>query len=158
MLDPEHIAFIQTGVSISLAASAANRLPSMSRGLGCKVLARGRKVCVFVRRSQSAELLANIAATGKVANVFSLPSTNRTVQLKGADAAVRPFEAKDLPVIDGHIADFLREVLPMQLTEDVVRAVLAYSPDDLATVVYTPCAAFLQTPGAKAGQPLNGAR
>jgi hypothetical protein len=157
MLDPEHIAFIQTGVSISLAASAPNRLPSMSRGLGCKVLARGRKVCVFVRRSQSVELLANIAATGKVANVFSLPSTNRTMQLKGADAQVRPFDARDLRVIEGHIADFLREVLPMQLTEDVVRAVLSYAPDDLASVIYTPSAAFLQTPGAKAGQPLIGA-
>jgi hypothetical protein len=40
------------------------------------------------------------------------------------------------------------------MPEAVVRAILAYSPDDLVTVTYSPCAAFSQTPGPKAGEPL----
>lgn len=155
MLDDDTIAFIQTGVSISLAACGRDRLASMSRGFGCKVLDGGRRVGVFVKRSQSADLLDNIAWSGKVANVFSLPSSNRTVQLKGIDARLLPFDAGDLPIVEGHVNEFLREVLPLGLVEDVVRAVFAFAADDLVTVVYTPGAAFSQTPGPRAGEALG---
>ena len=155
MLDSDHSAFIQTGVSISLAASQPGRLPTMSRGLGCKLVDGGNKLAIFVKRSQSAELIENIRRSGKVANVFSLPSSNRTLQLKGVDAEVRPFDPADLPVIAAHIADFVIEVLPLGLGEDVVRTLFSYSADDLVTVVYSPCAAFSQTPGPKAGAPLG---
>ena len=155
MLDSDNFAFIQSGVSISLAASGQDRLPSMSRGMGCKVLDGGRKLGIFVKRSQSSDLLENIRCSGKVANVFSLPSSNRTLQLKGVDAQVLPFDPTDLLVIEKHIADFLLEVLQLGLPEDVVRTLFSYAADDLVTVVYSPCAAFSQTPGPKAGVPLD---
>lgn len=154
MLDPDHCAFIQTGVSISLAACGPDRRPSMSRGLGCKVIDGGRQLAIFIKRSQSPELLANILDNGRVANVFSLPSSNRTVQLKGIDARVLPFDPADLPIIEDHIADFVGEVLPLGMREEVVRTLFAFTGDDLVTVVYSPCAAFSQTPGPKAGEPL----
>ncbi|NJD25818.1 MAG: hypothetical protein FIB06_10485 [Betaproteobacteria bacterium] len=155
MLDPEIVAFIQTGVSISLAARGPDRLPSMSRGLGCKLSPDGRLLHVFLRRSQSSALIDNIGDNGQVANVFSLPSSNRTVQLKGNDARVVRFDPADGPIVDRHIADFLREVVPLGTPEAVVRTILAYEPDDLVTVVYSPAAAFSQTPGPKAGKPLD---
>lgn len=154
MLDSDHAAFIQTGVSISLAACGNDRLPSMSRGLGCKVFDGGRQVAVFIKPSQSADLLENIRSTGRVANVFSLPSSNRTLQLKGSDARILPFDAADLPLIEAHLADFLREVLPLGMPENVVRALLDCAADDLVMVVYSPAAAFSQTPGPKAGEAL----
>ena len=157
MLDSDIAAFIQTGVSISLAACGPDRLASMSRGMGCKVIDGGRQIGVFVMRSQSNELLENIRNSGKVANVFSLPSNNRTVQLKGTDAKVMPFDRADLSIVAAHIADFVQEVLPLGLEEHVVRAVFNCADDDLATVVYSPCAAFSQTPGPKAGEPLGSA-
>jgi len=156
MLDTDIATLIRSGVSISLAACGAAHLPSISRGLGCKVLAGGRQVGVFIRRSQSRELLENIRGSGRLANVFSLPSSHRTVQLKGTDARVEPFDPVDLPIIDKHCADFLEQVAPLGMAEQVVRTILAYAPDDLVTVVYTPCAAFSQTPGPKAGTPLEG--
>ncbi len=155
MLDRDNATFIQTGVSISLASCGPDRLPTMSRGLGCKVFDDGRLVGIFLRRSQSEALLENIRTSGRVANVFSLPSSNRTVQLKGTDARVIPFSVDDLPIIDGHIADFVLEVIPLGMTEPVVRVLLAYQPEDLVTVVYTPSAAFSQTPGPKAGERLD---
>lgn len=155
MLDSDNAAFIQTGVSISLASCGPDHLPSMSRGLGCKVLDAGRQVAVFVRRSQSKALLAHIRSSGRVANVFSLPSSNRTLQLKGCDARIVPFTPADLPIVDKHLADFILEVIPLGMAEAVVRAILAARPDDLATVVYTPCAVFSQTPGPKAGERLD---
>jgi hypothetical protein len=155
MLDSDNAAFIQTGVSISLASCAPDGLPSMSRGLGCKLVDEGRQVGVFLRRSQSLALLDNIRSSGRIANVFSLPSSNRTLQLKGSDVRIVPFLPEDLPVIERHIADFVLEVVPLGMSEAVVRAILAYTPDDLVTVTYSPCAAFSQTPGPKAGTPLG---
>lgn len=156
MLDSDNSTFIQTGVSISVAASRQDRFPSMSRGMGCKLLDGGKKLAVFLRRSQSADLLENIRCSGKVANVFSLPSSNRTLQLKGVDAQVLPFDPADLPIVENHISDFLQEVLPVGLPEAVVRALFSYTVDDLVTLVYSPCAAFSQTPGPRAGEPLSG--
>jgi hypothetical protein len=155
MLDNDNATFIQTGVSISLASCGPDRLPTMSRGLGCKVFDDGRQVGIFLRRSQSEALLENIRTSGRVANVFSLPSSNRTVQLKGNDARVMSFSIDDLPIIEGHVADFVLEVIPLGMTEPVVRVLLAYQPEDLVTVVYTPSAAFSQTPGPKAGERLD---
>lgn len=155
MLDPETAAFIQTGVSISLAACGRNRLPSMSRALGCKLSEDGREIRVFLRRSQSLALLDHIQDSGQVANVFSLPSNNRTLQLKGSDAHVTPFDPADRATIDRHIAEFVREVIPLGMPELVVHTILAYEPDDLVTVVYSPSSAFSQTPGPKAGTPLS---
>jgi len=154
MLDSDNAAFIQTGVSISLASCAPDGLPSMNLGLGCKLVDAGRQVGVFLRRSQSLALLDNIRSSGRIANVFSLPSSNHTLQLKGSDARIVPFSPEDLPIIERHIADFVLEVIPLGMPEAVVRAILAYSPDDLVTVTYSPCAAFSQTPGPKAGEPL----
>lgn len=158
MLDDDTIAFIQAGVSISLAACGPDRLASMSRGFGCKVLDGGKRVGIFVRRSQSAELIDAIRWSGKVANVFSLPSTNRTVQLKGVGAQVTPFDPADLPVVEAHIAEFVREVVALGLAANVVRALFSFPPGDLVTVVYSPSDAFSQTPGPRAGEPLGAAR
>jgi hypothetical protein len=155
MLDSDNAAFIQTGVSISLASCAPDGLPSMSRGLGCKLVDNGRQVGVFLRRSQSLALLDNIRSSGRIANVFSLPSSNRTLQLKGSDVRILPFLPEDLPVIERHIAEFVLELVPLGMSEAVVRAILAYTPDDLVTVTYSPSAAFSQTPGPKAGTPLS---
>lgn len=122
MLDSDQAAFIQAGVSISLAAAGPDRMPTMSRGLGCKALDGPRQVAVFVKRSQSAELLDCIRATGRVANVFSLPSDNRTVQIKGGDARVLAFEPVDLPIIEAHIDEFVAQVVPLGMPERIVRA------------------------------------
>lgn len=157
MLDSDSTAFIQTGVSISLAAPSTERMPCVSRGLGCKIIDSGRQLAIYVKRSQSAELLENIRNTGRVANVFNLPSNNRTLQLKGVDARVSPFDPDDLSLIETHIKEFLGEVIPFGMEEAMVRALFAYTVDDLATVVYSPSAAFTQTPGPKAGEPLPSA-
>ena len=113
-------------------------MPSMSRGLGCKLIDGGHQIGTFIRLSQSQKLLCNIRSSGRVANVFSLPSSNRTLQFKGSDARIIPFAPENLPVIEGHIVDFLLEVVPLGMSEAVVRAILAYQPDDLVSVVYSP--------------------
>jgi hypothetical protein len=155
MIDRDNAAFIQTGVAISLATCAVDRLPNNARALGCKLVDAEQRLAIFVRSSQSQALLANIRENGRVAAVFSLPSSNRTLQLKGSDAQVSAFDAADLALIDRHTEAFLLEVLPEGVSELAVRTIHAYSADDLVTIVFTPTAAFSQTPGPRAGQPLE---
>lgn len=154
MLDNDNIAFIQTGVSITLAGCAPGHLPSMSRGFACKLIDGGRQIGIALRRTQAAEALANIAQTGRVAVAFSQPTTNRTVQLKGVDARVVDFDPADEPLIRHHVEDFVPEAVALGTPEAMVRALLSYTADDLALVVFTPSAGFDQTPGPKAGEPL----
>lgn len=123
----------------------------MSRGFGCRVGDDGT-VTVFIRRSQSQELLSGVLHSGKIANVFSLPSSNRTLQLKGADARVVALQDADLAIVERHIADFTREVVPLGTPEALVQALFSFTPEDLVGVCYTPLAAYSQTPGPRAGE------
>lgn len=157
MLDNDSAAFIQTGVSISMATCGADRLPNLVRAVGCKLLDDGARVGVFVSASRGAALLADIRSTGRVAAVFSLPSSNRTLQLKGFDAEVQAFDQADLGLIERHLAAFAREVEPEGVPAAIVHTVFAYRPEDLVLIVFSPCAVFSQTPGPKAGQCIGGA-
>lgn len=157
MLDDDNAAFIQTGVSISLASCGETRLPNLVRALGCKLLDGGRRLGIFVQSSGAAAVLADIHANGRIASVFCLPSTNRTLQLKGVDAMVEAFDPADVAVIERHLAAFVLEVEPEGVSEAIVRTIFAYRPDELVMVVFSPCAAFSQTPGPKAGQAIGGA-
>ncbi|WP_300316999.1 pyridoxamine 5'-phosphate oxidase family protein [Accumulibacter sp.] len=157
MIDHDNAAFIQTGVAISLASCGADRVPNNVRALGCKLVDGGQRVAIFLRASQARAVVANIAENGRVAAVFSLPSSNRTLQLKGSDAQTSAFDTTDLTLIERHTEAFLCEVLPEGVSEIAVRTIHAYSPADLAVIVFTPTAAFSQTPGPRAGQAIVGA-
>ena len=157
MLDADNAAFIQTRVSISLATCGADRLPNLMRAVGCKMLDDGRRVGIFLNATLATALLADIRANRRVACVFCLPSSNRTLQLKGEDAEIRPFDAADLELIANHIDEFVVEVAPEGVPEAIVRILFGYRPDDLVMVVFSPGAVFSQTPGPKAGQRIGGA-
>lgn len=155
MLDSDTATFIQSGVSISLAAAGgASGLPCMSRGLGCKVLDEGRRVGIFVGRSQARELLDNIRCSGRVANVFSLPSSNLTVQLKGVDARVEAATAEDEAGLLPYAAAMAARLAPFRVPEIYARTLFSGSADDLVAVSFTPSQGFGQTPGPRAGMPL----
>ena len=153
MLDHDIAAFIQSGVSITLAACAPGRLPSMSRGYACKPL-DSDAIGIALPRSQAAEALDNIRLTGRVAVAFSQPTTNRTTQLKGTDARIAAFDPADEPLVRKHINDFVPEAIALGTPEEMVRALFSYERNDLVMVVFTPTSGFDQTPGPKAGQPL----
>lgn len=153
MLDHDILAFIQSGVSITLAACAPGRLPSMSRGFACKPVGSDA-IGVILPRTQASEALDNIRLTGRVAVAFTQPTTNRTTQLKGTDARIVAFDPADEHLVHKHIDEFVPEVVALGTPEEMVRALLSYRPDDLVMVAFTPSSGFDQTPGPKAGQPL----
>ena len=81
LLSGEHIAMIRRGVSAIVGACDARLQPSIMRSVGSTVTPDGTTVTVYLMRQQSRQLLQDIASTGRLAVVFSEPSTHRTVQV-----------------------------------------------------------------------------
>jgi hypothetical protein len=154
LLDADHAAFITSGVSIIAAAADADYVPSIERALGCKVSSDRRRVTVFLSLPSAHALLDDLRRSGRVAVVFTHPPTHRTIQLKGDDAATVALTAADRRTVAAYAETMVRVISPLGHADDVVRAMLACPPEELTAIAFTPAAAFVQTPGPRAGAPL----
>jgi hypothetical protein len=153
-LDPELVAFMQGGVSMHAASRDANLVANLSRPLGCRVSADRTRVTIFLLASHSGGMVADFRANGRIAVVFSLPSTHRTIQLKGEDAAQEPLQEGDHIVIARHRAAFVAELASLRYDPSLPEKLMAGSRGDVLAVSFTVTEAFIQTPGPTAGTPL----
>ena len=156
LLDDDHAAFIQGGISIIAAAGDAANMPSLVRAIGCKVSTDRRRVTIFVVASSARRLLDDVKLSGRIAVVFSDPPTHRTIQLKGSDAEIVPVVASDREAAAACADAMVAAVVRLGFAMPVVRAMLAFPADALTAIAFTPTAAFVQTPGPRAGAPLKG--
>ena len=157
LLTPEHIAMIGKGVSAIVASRDAANRPSLMRAVGAGISPDGTEITVFLSRSQSRQLLQDVAATGQVAVVFSEPLSHRTVQVKARSAEMRAAVEQDLPLLRRYLASMEREVACVGFDARFVRAMLACPLEDMVAIRFRPSEAFDQTPGPRAGSPLNAA-
>jgi len=157
-LDPEHATFIQGRVSIIAASRDTHNEPNLSRAVGCRVAPDRRSVTLFLFAAQSGALLANLRANGTIAVVFSEPSTHRTLQLKGRDANVAPMEITDAQILVAYREGFAEELAGMGYQEVFARTLLGCATGDVVAVSFTVAEAFVQTPGPKAGTPLQASQ
>ena len=153
-LDESHAAFIQGGVTVVVCSRNADLMPDVVRGCGCRVSRDRRRVTVLVEPERAGTVLADIAATGMIAVVFSQPSTHLTIQLKGTDAKLVRVTPAERAVADRHLQAWVDELCLIGYTPDFARAVRGRAEQGLAAIAFTPTAAFQQTPGPGAGQPL----
>jgi hypothetical protein len=156
LLDEDHAAFIESAVSIIAASSDAVKVPSLERAIGCKVSADRRNVTIFMVVSSARRLLDDVGSSGRIAVVFSEPPSHRTIQLKGTDAAIVPVVPADRKLVEAYADAMVGVIGCMGYPEPLTRAMLACPADELVAVSFTPTAAFLQTPGPRAGTPLKG--
>ena len=154
LIDDNHAAFMQGGVSIGVAACNRDAMPTLVRGTGCRVRADRRQLTVFVSATQAAPVLECIRDNGAITVVFSEPPTHRTVQLKGCDATVTGLAEGDLQCIADYRSAFARILAPLGYDESLVRTLLAFPSADIVGISFTPAEAYSQTPGPNAGQPL----
>jgi hypothetical protein len=158
LLDEANAAFVQGGVSVVAASRDAALVPSMGRVSGCRVSTDRRAVTLYVASGQAVQLLADVRASGRIAVVFSQPSTHRTLQLKADDARVRALRRSELVIVERYVDAFAAEIEPLGHTTEQARTLLKCREDDLVAVDFAPSAAFEQTPGPKAGTPLPATR
>ena len=150
-LSPAHEALIRRGVSVIVGSRDLAHRPSLMRGLGACLGDDGATVTVFLSRRQSRQLLSDIAATGRIAVVFSAPSTHETLQLKATRARLREADASDAPALARYRAAMVGELGAIGVGPDFAAAMLASELDDLVAVNFEPEQAFDQTPGPRAG-------
>jgi hypothetical protein len=155
LIDEELAAFLRGPLGIGVASRAAGNVPVLVRCSGCRVSADRRSVKLYLARSRAGPVIDAVRATRVAAAVFSLPSSHRTVQLKGIDARIGAAEEGDYEAVEHHIEAFARELAPLGYNADMARAMLWLERADLATLSFTPSAAFMQTPGPGAGEPLR---
>ena len=153
-LDAERVAFIQGPVSVIVASRNAELVADVVRGCGCRVSRDRRQVTVLVEQRRASALLDDIAANSMIAVVFSQPSTHLTIQLKGTDARVVRVTAADRAAARQHLLDWSADLGRIGF-DAPFSAALHGDTGELAAIRFTPTAAFQQTPGPAAGQPLR---
>jgi hypothetical protein len=156
LLDAEHAGFILLpGISITAASRTAGMVPELGRAHGCRMAPDRRRAVVLLPGDQYPALIGALRESRAIAVVFSQPSTHRTIQLKGGDASFVPVDGRDLALIRAQIDAKVWELVPLGYAEGLVRSVFHGEPEDIVGVSFTPNAAFMQTPGPKAGMPLH---
>lgn len=153
-LSPEQAAFVQSGVSVVAASRDASLTPMLARAIACRVSPDRRRVTLFLRSGSSRDLLRNLEENGALAAVFSQPSTHRTLQLKGGEAALAPPRPADFKAMARQVDALVAELVSVGLAEVWVRTFLAFTPQEVVAVSFVPRAAYVQTAGPGAGAPL----
>lgn len=114
-----------------------------------------RRITIFLSAEQSRGFLSDIQENGAVAAVFSLPSTHRTVQLKGTDATVGALSEGDLQLVARYRDAFVSHLVGLRYSEATMRTLVNCPNEELVSLTFSPCSAFSQTPGPAAGAPLG---
>ena len=156
LLPPDVVAIMARGVSVIAASRDAQLRPSIMRAVGSSVEDGGRSITIFVSRRQSRQLLQDIAATGHLAVVFGEPSTHRTVQVKATRASLRDARREDEPGLARYLLSMEHEIAHIGQPPAFTQAMLAHRLEDLVAITFEPEEAFEQTPGPRAGEPLQG--
>jgi hypothetical protein len=150
----DRAAFMQSGVSMSFGSRDDRLRPSVTRGLGCRVLPGG-EVRLYVDAPLSQDLLRDVAMTGQLAAVFSDIVHHRTLQVKAADARVVALDEDDHAAAEAYAARFGEVVVALGYLESVPRALLGSMRASRTAIVCHPHEGFEQTPGPQAGQRLE---
>ncbi|MCO6411283.1 MAG: hypothetical protein J5I92_00935 [Thiogranum sp.] len=154
ILDETRAQFLSHHVSILVASCNAACMPSVVRAYGCRVAPDRRAITVFLSVAQSTAVLRDLGAGGAIAVVFSRPTTHETLQLKGARASIAPLADGDRELTLAYGCSFGEEVASVGFGEPFQRAIMSGTGEEAVAVTFTPAAAFEQTPGPSAGQPL----
>lgn len=155
-IGPEQAALIARHVSIIVGSRDARLRPHLMRAVGCRLSPDRRRVTLLMPQGRSREVLDDLRDNGRIAVVFTEPSSNQTVQLKGDDARVAPCGPDDKDLAEHYLRGFVDEIGQLGLAAEVAQTILGHD-GGLVAVHFTVAAAFEQTPGPAAGQALNPA-
>jgi hypothetical protein len=155
VLDEKWAIFVQGGVSIVVGSRNAQNIPTLVRGVGCRVTANRKMVTVLLGRAQAVEVIESVRATGTVAAAFTWPKTHVSIQLKSSDAKLTQVKPGDVELVQRYADAFVAGLVPLGYAESLIRALVWCDPADLIGLSFSPGEAFLQTPGPHAGEVLD---
>ncbi|CBS90218.1 hypothetical protein [Azospirillum lipoferum] len=146
--------FLDRSLSVNVATSDRANRPLVARAVAARASCGGERLTVLLDGRANAELVAAVADTGRLAVVFSEPSTHRSLQVKGDGAVVTAPTAEEAALAGPYLDGFIAELTGIGFTEPFIRAVMTCDPVDLVALHVRPATVFDQTPGPKAGEPV----
>jgi hypothetical protein len=103
-------AFLNEGLAVIVATCDEGLRPEISRGWGPALASDGAALSLCVGASGDSRMRANLVRGATIAATCSLPTTYRTVQLKGPVLHVGEPSGEDLERADAHLAAFVEQV------------------------------------------------
>ncbi|WP_374654469.1 hypothetical protein [Dongia sp.] len=150
-----HLALLARPIAISVSGRDAELRPSVAHAYGCRIVGEDEKIRVFVLRDEARQVLADIAANGAVATVYSDVRSFRSLQIKGHDAIIDAFDAADAAAQAEHHRLTSAELVALGYPAPLAHGYFSVPRHaDFATVTFTPQDIFQQTPGPGAGAKL----
>jgi hypothetical protein len=150
-------AFLESGVSAVVGTRDADLVPEITRAWGLLVSKDRKSISLCAPLATSGKTLDNLASNGQMTVCCCLPTSYKTVQLKGQCIERAGPSRADLAAVERHREAFGRlneQVgMPRQRTETFWRRELETSPV-LVKLRFVPEQIFDQTPGPDAGSPL----
>ena len=150
-VDADVAAFLAAGVAAVVASRDAGLRAEIARAWGPELAADGCVLRICVAAAAGSKMLVNLEQHGAVAITFTLPTTYRSVQIKGVVRELREPTQEELERVVRHIEAFLDEAervgVPRRLG-----ARFAEPPFSALTIEIREL--YDQTPGAGAGRSL----
>ena len=154
LIDDDLKTYLESGPSLLIGTCGLELVPDITRAWGPRVSEDRRCVSVCVPLATSGKTLDNLANNPRVAVACALPSTVRSVQLKGTCIETTEPDAADLAAVEEHREMFAahneRIGVPRDRIEVFWRRELETSPV-LVKIRFVPDQTFDQTPGPNAG-------
>jgi pyridoxamine 5'-phosphate oxidase-like protein len=144
----ELAAFLRLGVAIVLATRDDELRPEVTRGWGPLAGEDGTDVSLCVAAAPGSATLANLKANGAIAATFSLPTSYRSVQVKGEALELGEPALEQVARVEEHVAAFVEQVEQVGIPREMARR---FVDPELVAVRFAVRELFDQTPGPRAG-------
>lgn len=154
-LSAEQIAFIEGNVTMYAATAGDNARPHVARLAGIRVDASTNTITAFMNANNAGALLADIRAARAIAVVFCEPGSEKAIQLKSKRAEIIPLQRDDQQLMVNYRERLIRHITPLGFSSEMLGCFFSSPLSEAVALQFTPCAAFDQTPGPKAGTALT---
>jgi hypothetical protein len=147
-LAEEVATFVTGGVAVIVATRDGELRPQVGRGWGTEVSSGGDALTLCVGVPSGSSMRSNLEHGSPVAATFSLPTSYRTVQIKGDVLEVGEPTAGQLARVEEHYDAFARETEQVGVSRELSRRLVDRA---LVAVTFSARELYDQTPGVNAG-------
>jgi hypothetical protein len=150
-VDDDVLELLALGVATIVASRDEELRPEIARGWGISVSPGRSEATLCIEAPQGSTMRSNLEHNGAIAVTCSLPTSYRTIQLKGEAYDLREPTPQQLADVERHADAFAREAEQVGLPTG---AGLRLVDPQLTAVAFSVRELYDQTPGPTAGSPL----
>jgi hypothetical protein len=147
-LAEEVATFVTGGVAVIVATRDGELRPQIGRGWGPDVSPGGDALTLCIGVPAGSRMRSNLEQGSPVAATFSLPTSYRTVQIKGDVLELGEPTAAQLARVEEHYDVLARETEQVGFSRELLRRLIDRA---LVAVTFSTRELYDQTPGVNAG-------